>query len=92
MTNTFEHAQEKKYPLADLQDLNDVQYLTRYEVKDWLIDFWENDNHFPEDENIDEVRFEILCADYKELNERLMGIDYYMFENVEEYEDAKNSK
>jgi len=92
MSNTFEHAQEKKYPLADLQDLNDVQYLTRYEVKDWLIDFWENDNNFPEDEDIDEMRFEILCADYKELNERLMGIDYYMFESIEEYEDAKNNE
>ena len=89
MTNTFEHEQEKKYPLVDLQDLNDVKYLTRYEVKDWLIDFWENDNNFPEDEDIDEMRFEILCADCKELNERLMGIDYYMFGSVEEYEDAK---
>lgn len=84
---------EKIYILVDLQDLDQRRLYSLEEAKDTLISIWNNSE--PENDE-DEVEFEnnlnehianIKDADAVKLDSYLLGIDYCICNNEEQYLD-----
>lgn len=68
---------EKLFKRYDMQDENDFEIETLLQMKDWLVDFWNNNpDDDMTDEEHEEMIEEIMESDEHELFERLAGIDY----------------
>ncbi|MFS0891006.1 hypothetical protein [Peribacillus frigoritolerans] len=79
-TDTNDHlymTTEKLFKRYDMQDENDFEIETLLQMKDWLVDFWNNNpDDDMTDEEHEEMIEEIMESDEHELFERLAGIDY----------------
>ncbi|MGE7609703.1 hypothetical protein ACQKML_24330 [Peribacillus frigoritolerans] len=68
---------EKLFKRYDMQDESDFEIETLAQMKDWLVDFWNNNpDDDMTDEEHEEMIEEIIESDEHELFERLAGIDY----------------
>ncbi|MFJ8247328.1 hypothetical protein [Peribacillus asahii] len=84
MTNST--ATEKKFYVVDFQDWTDVRVLTLDGAKDHLLNFWQDEEDYDDEEmTMKEHHEKIEKADLAELSEMLMGVDWGIFESREEY-------